>query len=223
MIIIVPEQIPIRIERQPATITNPPGDRSKPFPVRRNASDQSHRGNGSLTIAVKESPMSPMIRPFEITIPDQIIAGGKIQIPVRAKGQRMHSLVLLVVRQHGQPPKQAFRLDVRALLHRALQHINRRVGGHIKIQTANRNSVNPGIFRKPIQQLPRLIQSTRHRLINKQRFPAAGKKSPRAVHFQGEKRLRCIGINTHHLQGRIRQPVVRKSRRRLRFAVRTPN
>src|SRR5437667_411268 len=115
-----------------------------------------------------------MISAFEITIRHQIITGREVEIALRTERERMHSLVLLEIRQHRQTPNQPFRLDVDAVYDRALKHINRRVRGDVEIGAANHNSVNPGIFGKAIEQLARLIQSIPGRLINEKRLATTG-------------------------------------------------
>ena len=140
-----------------------------------------------------------MIGAFEITIPDQVITGGEVEISLRTERQRMHSLVLLEIRQHRLTPQQPFRFDVRALQDGPFEHINRGVSRDVEICTADRNAVNPGIFGKTIQELARLIQSISGRLINKKRLATTGEQSPRAVELQRQKRLRCIGIDAHEL------------------------
>src|SRR3989442_15308744 len=108
-----------------------------------------------------------MIGAFEITIGDQIITGGKVEISLRTERERMHPLVLFEIRQHRLTPEQPFRFDVSAFQDGALKQINRSVSGDIEIWAADRNAVNPGMLGKAIQKLARLIQSNPGRLINK--------------------------------------------------------
>src|SRR5690349_17417772 len=101
----------------------------------------------------------------------------------------MHSLVFLVKWQHGHAPEQALGLDAGALQHRSFEDINGGVGGDIEISAADGDAVNPGILRKTVEELARLVEARWVWLINKERLATACEETPCAIKLQSEKGL----------------------------------